>query len=123
MSVCISSYRAAVELDPMDVSEVDDVLFIFSAYPGETIDAVGVTASRVRGPADADAQAMASGPPVVGRMEADNVFVTDPTGLVVLQRFDAQGRTERATYCWRCVAKLTSGRVLTIAAHVQVRKL
>lgn len=117
--------RNADELPAMDVAEIDDVLFVFKANPGETIAGVAITVEVVggRGRPDAGAQSMAQGQHQIGSLDADGAFVPAADGLVVLQRFDARGRTVRNVYCWRCVVTLSSGRQLTAAGHVAVRKL
>lgn len=124
MSIGYQMAREAVDLPPMDVSEVDDVTFNFTGHVAaeDSIVSVVITAEVARRLPDEGASAMVSGSYVVGRL-ADDLFVPDEAGQVVLQRFDARNRTDGNLYCLRCVAEFSSGRRLALVAHVAVRRL
>ncbi|MBH2008254.1 MAG: hypothetical protein I8H71_01005 [Xanthomonadaceae bacterium] len=123
MSIGYQMAREAVDLPPMDVSEVDDVTFNFTGHVAaeDSIVSVVITAEVVRRVPDEGASAMVSGSHVVGRLNGD-LFVPDEAGQVVLQRFDARGRIARNLYCLRCVAEFSSKRRLALVAHVAVRR-
>ena len=116
--------RTAVSLQPMDEAEIDDIPFVFTAYmrEGETITSVDVTAEVEQGEVDASAQDMVSGAHAIGTIAGDE-FTVNPAGTVVLQRFDATGRTRGNVYCLRCEAHMSSGRRLVAAAHMAVKRV
>lgn len=117
--------RSPAILTPLDVAEVDDIPFDFSAHmdDGETISSAQVTAEVETGEVDPGAQDMVSGQYAVGALDGDGDFAANPSGGVVLQRFDATHRIARTVYCLRCVVVLSSGRRLTAAAHIAVKRL
>lgn len=116
--------RLPAVLPPLDIAETDDVPFDYSTalLAGEAIELASITVTLERGQADPDAAALAQGAHAIGRLDGQ-AFVLDAAGPVVLQRFTAVGRPARNLYCVRCVARLDSGRVLTLAAHIAVRRL
>lgn len=125
MSDCILTSRGAVELDPMDVGEVDDVLFEFEAgmRPSDVISAAAVVVEMVEGD-DSSPEALAVGLPAVGVLDpVSGEFSASASGRIVAQRLTAAGRTNAATYCVRCTANLASGRQLVIVAHIGVERL
>lgn len=115
--------RVASELPALDIDEVDDIPFDFSAglHSAETIvqTVVEVTAEREE---DATASDMLDGSPAVGSL-INGEFFPGENGRIVMQRIKGAGRVDRNVYCLRCSAGLSSGRVLTIAAHMKVRRL
>jgi hypothetical protein len=117
--------RRADELAAMDEAEVDDVPFDFTGHllGGETITSAQIVVLWLRGTPDDSAQAMADGGPSIGVIDGDGLFVIDPAGAVVLQRFAATGRPVRAVYSLRCTVTLSSGRKLTAAGHMAIRRL
>lgn len=116
--------RSPVVLEPLDIAEIDDIPFDYSAHmrEGETIANVAITAAVEQGDADYGAQDMVSGAYTIGRIE-DGEFVAAADGRVVLQRIDATARVPGNVYCLRGVATFSSGRQLTAAAHVAVKRL
>ena len=122
--------RSPAILTPLDIGEIDDIPFDFGAHmdDSETILSVVITAEADplavdAVPVDPAAQDMVSGPAAIGVIDDAGDFVSDPNGKVVLQRFDATQRIARTVYCLRCVASLSSGRRLTAAGHIAVKRL
>lgn len=115
--------RTAQVQSAMDLAEIDDIPFDFSAdiITGETISGTpAVTCERISGAADATPQNMVTGAPLVGDISG-GIFTTNASGKVVLQRFTAQVRD--VNYAVRCVITLSSGRKLTAAGELPVLKL
>ena len=114
--------RQISRIDAMRPGEIDDIPFDFSAdlTSGETISSAPVIAEWNEGEADASAQSIVTGSPVVGNV-VDGVFTANAAGGFVLQRITAHS-TDTAYYL-ACTVTLSSGRKLTAAAILPVRKL
>ena len=115
--------RTAQPQPAMDLNEVDDIPFHFTAdmVPGETITGTPAVTCEVITGTDATPQAMVTGSPQIGTLSSAGVFTPSAAGGVVLQRFTAQVRN--VNYAVRCVATLSSGRKLTAAGELPVVKL
>lgn len=114
--------RTAQPQPAMDLHEVDDIPFNFTAdmVSGETITSAAITCAAISG-ADADAQDMVTGAHLVGTLSSAGVFTESAGGGVVLQRFTAQ--QAGVSYGIRCVVTLSSGRKLTAAGELPVVQL
>lgn len=114
--------RTAQPQPAMDLAEIDDIPFDFTAdmVIGETIASAAITCVAIQGE-DGDAQDMVTGAYQVGTLTAAGVFTASASGGVVLQRFTAQ--QAGVTYGVRCVATLSSGRKLTAAGELPVLEL
>lgn len=114
--------RTAQPQPAMDLEEVDDIPFNFTAdmVPGETITDADIACTPISGDDNA-AQDMVTGSHLVGTLSTAGVFAESASGGVVLQRFTAQ--KAGVTYGVRCVATLSSGRKLTAAGELPVLEL
>lgn len=114
--------RTAQTQPAMDLAEIDDIPFNFTAdmVPGETITGANITCAAISG-ADENAQDMVTGAHLVGTLDTAGVFTESASGGVVLQRFTAQ--LAGVSYGIRCIVTLSSGRKLTAAGELPVVEL
>lgn len=114
--------RNAELMVPMDYQEVDDIPFDFSAGidDDETISSAAMECTVETGE-DPSPSDFLIGDLQVGRLNADNDFIQDSQGRVILQRV-GPGQPN-VLYCLRCKIILSSQRKLVVAGHLPVIRL